>query len=140
MGATMPDFTRDKDIRQILQNTKTIAVVGLSPKPYRPSHGVASYLDAQGFDIIPVNPKHDNILGKKCYPDLSAIEQSIDTVNVFRNPNYVMPIVEAAIAIGAPHLWLQEQVINNTAAQTALDAGMVVVMDRCMLKEHQRFC
>ncbi len=117
---------------------KTIAVVGLSPKPIRPSHGVAAYMKSQGYTIIPVNPGFDHILGETCYPNLNAIPIPVDVVDVFRRPELVEPIVEDAISIGAKALWLQDGVVNHIAAKKAEDAGMLVVMDDCVLRQHKR--
>ena len=115
-----------------------MAVVGLSPNPDRPSYRVASYLKEQGFRIIPVNPKAEEILGEVCYPDLTSIPKPVDVVDIFRSPEEVPAIVEAAIKIGAKVVWMQEGVINKAAAARAREAGLQVVMDRCMLKEHQK--
>ena len=115
-----------------------MAVVGLSPNPERPSYNVASYLVEHGYNIIPVNPNAQQILGKASYPDLSSIPEAVEVVNIFRRSEEVMPIVEEAIRIGAKVVWMQEGVINEEAASKAKDAGLLVVMDKCMLKEHQR--
>jgi predicted CoA-binding protein len=125
-------------IKDIIANSKVIAVVGLSDRPERPSFDVALYLKGHGYRIIPVNPKKDEILKEKSYPDLQSVPESIDVVDVFRRSEFVEPIVDEAIAIGAKVVWLQEGVINENAAKKALDAGLQVVMDRCMKKEHQR--
>lgn len=134
----MENFAREEDIRRILSNTKRIAVVGLSPKPHRSSHGVSQYMQLKGYTIIPVNPGYDKILGELAYPDLSSIPDPFETVNVFRNPKFVMPHIDEAIELGAKHLWLQEGVIHLEGAQKAQEAGIVVVMDRCIYKEHRR--
>lgn len=123
---------------QVLKSSKIIAVVGLSAKKDRPSFTVASYLQQQGCQVIPVNPTATEILGEKCYADLLSIPEQVDTVDVFRRPEDVLPIVEDAIAIGAKSIWLQEGVINTEAAKRAEEAGLMVVMDKCMLKEHKR--
>lgn len=123
---------------QVLKSSKIIAVVGLSAKEDRPSFTVASYLQQQGCQVIPVNPTATEILGEKCYADLLSIPEQVDTVDVFRRPEDVLPIVEDAIAIGAKSIWLQEGVINTEAAKRAEEAGLMVVMDKCMLKEHKR--
>jgi len=125
-------------IEDILNNSKVIAVVGLSDKPDRPSHDVAAYLKFHGYRIIPVNPTKTEILGEKCYPDLKSIPEKFDVVDVFRRSDAVGPIIDEAIEVGAPAVWLQEGVINEDVAQKALDAGLEVVMDRCMKKEHRR--
>lgn len=123
---------------EILKSSKTIAVVGLSPKTDRPSHEVASYLQQQGYRIIPVNPAAVEILGERSYPDLSAIPEKVDMVDVFRRSEDVLPIAEEAIQIGAKSLWLQEGVINDEAAKRVGDAGLLVVMNKCTKKEHAK--
>lgn len=135
----MTDFAREDDIRHILATTRTIAVVGLSQKPHRPSHGVSSYLQSHGYRIIPVNPTYREVLGEKCYPRLADLPERPETVNVFRKPQFVAPLVDEVIAAGIPNLWLQEGVIDEAAARKARAAGVRVVMNRCMLKEHRRF-
>lgn len=115
---------------------KTIAVVGLSPKPGRPSNNVSKYMKNAGYNIIPVNPGHSEILGEKCYPALKDIPNPVDVVNVFRKPEHVLPIAKAAIEIGAKALWLQDGVINNAAAELAEKAGLLVVMDDCLHRQH----
>lgn len=122
----------------LLGSARTIAVVGLSSKRYRASHGVAEYLQKAGFRIIPVNPQETEVLGEKCYPDLDAVPGPIDIVDIFRRSECVPPIVEAAIRKGAKAVWMQEGVIHEEAAAAARAAGMEVVMDRCILKEHRR--
>ena len=121
---------------KILNTYRTVAVVGLSPKPERPSNRVANYLKEQGYRVIPVNTYATEILGETCYPDLSSIPEPVDVVDIFRRPEAVPPIVEEAIEIGAKAVWMQEGVINEEAAARAKEAGLLVVMDRCMLKEH----
>ena len=123
---------------EILNSSKTIAVVGLSPKPDRPSYRVASYLKEQGYIIIPVNTYAKEILGKTCYPHLSSVTEPVDVVDIFRRSERVPAIVEEAIEIGAKAVWMQEGVINEEAAARAREAGLLVVMDRCMLKEHRK--
>lgn len=113
-------------------------MVGLSSKPWRPSHGVAEYLQRAGYRVIPVNPNETEVLGEKAYPNLEAVPEKVDIVNVFRRPEFVPEIVEAAIRIGAPAIWMQEGVVNEAAAERARQAGLLVVMDRCILKEHRR--
>jgi predicted CoA-binding protein len=132
------NFADPDVVRDIIQSSKVIAVVGLSDKPDRPSYGVAAYLQNQGYKIIPVNPTKDEILGEKSYPDLKSIPGDVDVVDVFRKSEAVGPIVDEAIAIKAKTVWLQEGVINEAAASKAAAAGLQVVMDRCMLKEHHR--
>ena len=124
-------------LRRLLQETKTIAVVGLSPKPDRPSHEVAAYLQLAGYRIVPVNPACEEVLGERCYPSLREIPVPIDLVDVFRRPEDVMSVVEDAIAVGARALWLQLGVIAPQAAARAEDAGLKVVMDRCTKIDHR---
>jgi len=124
-------------IYELLSRAKTIAVVGLSDSPLRPSHGVSAYLQAQGYRIIPVNPQIAEALGEKSYPSLVDIPEKIDVVDVFRRPEFVDEIVEQAIQLKIPAMWLQEGVINERAAEKARKAGMFVVMDHCILKEHR---
>jgi hypothetical protein len=124
-------------IHELLSRVKTIAVVGLSDSPLRPSHGVSAYIQAQGYRIIPVNPEITEALGEKAYPSLLDVPEKIDLVDVFRRPEYVNEIVEQAIQLKIPAIWLQEEVINERAAEKARKAGMFVVMDRCILKEHR---
>jgi len=123
---------------EILNSSRVVAVVGLSAKPDRPSFMVASYLKEQGYEIIPVNPWEKEVLGEPCYPDLSSIPKPVDVVDIFRRSEEVPAIVDEAIKIGAKAVWMQEGVINEEAAVRARKAGLLVVMDRCMLKEHQR--
>ena len=124
-------------IRKIL-NFKTIAVIGMSPKPERPSHYVAMYMKENGYTIYPVNPGHDKIVGMVCYPDLESIPDSIDVVNIFRRSEFVPLIVDSAISIGAKAVWMQDTVIHEEAGKKAEDAGLLVVMDDCMLRQHQK--
>jgi len=124
--------------RDILNIGKTVAVVGLSPDASRPSFRVANYLKQQGYTIIPVNPSVEEIMGEKCYPDLLSIENKPDIVDIFRRSDAVGTIVEEAIKIGAKAVWMQEGVVNETAGKRAEEAGLLVVMDRCMLKEHMK--
>ena len=123
---------------EILSFSRVVAVVGLSSKPDRPSYEVASYLKEQGYKIIPVNPAEKEILRELCYPDLASIPESVDVVDVFRRSEEVPPIVEEAIRIGAKAVWMQEGVMNEQAAARAREAGLLVVMDKCMRKEHQK--
>jgi len=122
----------------ILNNYRIIAMVGLSPDPNRPSHRVAKYLINQGYKVIPVNPDAQEILGTRSYSNMSSIPETIDIVDIFRRSEEVMPIVDEAIKVGAKAVWMQEGVVNEEAASKAQDAGLLVVMDRCMLKEHKR--
>ena len=112
-----------------LTNSKVVAVVGLSPRPERPSHYVAKYLQEQGYRVIPVNPQLENVLGEKCYPDLKSIPEPVDMVDVFRRSSLVGPIVDDAIEIGAKFVWMQDGVIDEEAAKRAESAGLGVVMD-----------
>ncbi len=128
----------ETNIERILREARTIAVVGLSPRPDRPSFGVAEYLQQQGYRIIPVNPTVDQVLGEKSYPDLKSVPEKIDVVDIFRRAEDVPPVVEEAIQVGARAIWMQEGIINEAAAARARLAGLDVVMDRCMMKEHQR--
>ncbi len=123
---------------EILNSSRVVAIVGLSPKPDRPSYRVASYLKGKGYKIIPVNPGAEEILGVPSYPDLSSVPEPVDVVDIFRRSEEVPAIVKEAIEIGAKAVWMQEGVINNEAAARAEEAGLPVVMDRCMLKEHQK--
>ena len=125
-------------IRRILEECRTIAVVGLSSDPIRPSYGVSSYMRRNGYRVIPVNPNETEVFGEKAYPDLAAVPDKIDLVDVFRRSDEAGRAVDEAIAVGAKAVWLQEGVIDKSAAQRALDAGLLVVMDRCWLKEHIR--
>ena len=125
-------------IAEILKSSHTIAVVGLSSNPMRPSNGVAAYLQRAGYRIIPVNPKESEVLGEKCYARLEDIPEKIDIVDIFRRSEYVPEIVESAIRLGAKTVWMQEGVIHEEAAERARNAGLKVVMDRCTLKEHRK--
>ncbi len=116
-------------IEDILTNSKTIAVVGLSPDPERPSHYVAKYLQEQGYRIIPINPQIEEALGEKSYPDLKSVPEPIDMVDIFRRSEHVLPIVEEAIEVGAKYIWMQDGVINEEAAEKARAAGLPVVMN-----------
>ncbi len=127
-----------EDIKRILLENKTIAVVGLSPKWNRPSHFAAKYMKEHGYKIIPVNPGYDQILGEKCYKSLLDIPEPVDIVDIFRRSKDVPPIVEDAIEIGAKVVWMQLTVVNEEAAQRARDAGLEVVMNRCVKIEYGR--
>ncbi len=126
------------EIDRILTETRTVAVVGMSPRPDRPSHYVAKYLMEQGYEIIPVNPQVDEVLGLRSFPDLTAIPHDVDLVDIFRRSNQVPPIVDEAIGIGAKFIWMQDGVIHDGAAARARAAGLPVVMDNCTLREHSR--
>ncbi len=123
---------------EILKSSRVVAVVGLSANPERPSHTVCSYLKKHGFKIIPVNPMEKEILGEVCYPDLTSIPEKVDVVDIFRRSEDVPPIVEEAIKIGAKALWMQSGIINEPAAQRAREAGLKVVMDKCMKTEYAK--
>jgi predicted CoA-binding protein len=127
-----------KSISEILHSARTIAVVGLSNKRFRPSYGVSEYLKRVGYRIIPVNPLEDEVLGEKSYSDLDSVPVPVDIVDIFRRSEFVPEIVEAAIRNGAKAIWMQEGVIHEQAARRAEAAGLTVVMDHCILKEHRR--
>lgn len=133
----MSSLTQPDPIRELLLRAKTVAVVGLSHNPWRPSHGVSAYMQSHGYKVIPVNPTIDEALGEKAYASLLDIPEKIDIVNVFRRPEYVEEIVDQAIQLKVRAVWMQEEVINQRAAEKARRAGMFVVMDLCILKEHQ---
>ncbi len=129
-------YSPPEEIKDILKNYKVVAMVGLSDKPERPSFEVAAYLKSKGYKIIPVNPNVKEVLGERAYPSLKDVPDQVEIVDIFRKPEAVHEIVEQAIEKGAKVVWMQEGVINNEAAKRALDAGLKVVMNRCMLKEH----
>jgi predicted CoA-binding protein len=129
--------TGSDPIRHALESARTIAVVGLSDNPLRPSHGVAAYMQSQGYRIIPVNPNVKEVLGEKAYPSLLDVPEKIDIVNVFRRPQFVEEVVDQAIQLNIPTIWMQEEVIHEKAAQKARAAGLFVLMDRCILVEHR---
>lgn len=124
------------DIQKLLSTIKNIAVVGLSPKENRPSHRVSKSMQNFGYKIIPVRPAIDNVLGEAAFPDLYAVTDKIDLVNVFRAPDQVDPIVDACIALKIPAIWFQDGVINVPAAQRAVAAGIIVIMDRCIYRDY----
>ncbi len=126
-----------QQIRDVLGKSRTIGVVGFSPKKVRPSNMVGLYLIDAGFSVVPVNPGQNEICGLKCYPNLSAIPEHVDIVVIFRKSSAVMPIVQEAIAIGADTIWMQQGIVNQEAAEIAIQAGLVVVMDRCIKIDHQ---
>jgi len=130
--------TATDEIGELLKRTKTIAVVGLSDSPLRPSYGVSAYMQSHGYKIIPVNPSIKGSLGEKAVASLAEIEEKIDMVDVFRRPEYVPDLVDEAIRLKVPAIWLQEDVIHEEAAEKARKAGLFVVMDKCILKEHRR--
>ena len=125
-------------ISDLLKRARTIAVVGLSSSKMRPSHGVAEYLQRAGYKIIPVNPNETEVLGERAVARLEDINEKVDIVDIFRRSEFVPAVVESAIAIGAKAVWMQEGVIHEAAAQRACAAGLMVVMDLCMMKEHAR--
>lgn len=128
----------DADLRRILTDYERIAVVGLSADSSKPSHGVARYLIDQGYDVIPVNPGYDEVLGRRCYPDLFSIPTPVDIVNLFRPSEHVPPFVDAAIETGAKVVWMQLEIVHDESAEKARTAGLEVVMDRCIRIEHAR--
>lgn len=132
--ATAPD---SDPIAELLKRSRNIAVVGLSNNPLRPSHGVSAYMQTQGYHIIPVNPKIHGSLGEKAYPSLLEVPEKIDIVNVFRRPEFVEEVVDQAIRLKIPAIWMQEGVVHEAAARRARQAGILVIMDRCILQEHR---
>ena len=129
----------EPEIQKIMEEAKTIASVGLSANASKPSHGIGAYLLSQGYRVVPVNPKEDSILGQKSFPNLEAIPETIDVVQIFRPSEDVPPIVEQAIRAGAKAIWMQQGIAHEGAAAMAEAAGLTVVMDRCMRTEHQRW-
>ena len=129
-------MSKTDDIGELLKHARTIAVVGLSDSPMRTSYGVSKYMQSQGYRIIPVNPQIDASLGEKAYSSLSEVPETIDLVNVFRRPEHVLEVVDEAIRLKLPAIWLQEGVVHEAAAKKAREAGIFVVMDRCIYKEH----
>jgi predicted CoA-binding protein len=129
----------EETIRRILDECRTIAVVGLSSDPWRPSNSVSAYMRRSGYTVIPVNPNETEVFDEKAYPELAAVPAQVELVDVFRRSDEAGRAVDEAIAVGAKAVWLQEGVIDQAAAQRALAAGLLVVMDRCWLKEHLRF-
>lgn len=144
MRVTVPDganFSRHPSadvILELLKKYKTIAVVGLSSNPMRPSFGVTEYMQGAGYRIIPVNPNESEVLGEKCYARLEDVPEKVDIVNVFRRTEDVPPVVESAIRIGARVVWMQQGIENEEAAEKARAAGLVVIEDACILVEHRR--
>ena len=133
----MTSLPKSDPIRDVLVSARTIAVVGLSNNPFRPSHGVSLYMQGQGYKIIPVNPTISEALGEKSFASLLEVPVKIDLVNIFRRSEFVGPIVDQAIELKIPTVWMQEQVINQAAAEKAGKAGMFIAMNLCILKEHQ---
>ena len=125
-------------ITELLKTSRTIAVVGLSSRRQRPSYGVAEYMQAAGYRIIPVNPNETQVLGERSYARLEELQETVDIVDIFRRSEYVPEIVESAIRIGAKAVWMQEGVMHPAAAERARQAGLIVVMDACILKEHAK--
>ena len=133
-----PHGTAADPITDMLKRARTIAVVGLSSKRHRPSYGVAEYLQSAGYRIIPVNPNEREVLGEKCYPRLEDVSEKVDIVDIFRRSEAVPAVIESAIRIGTRAVWMQEGVIQSEAAERARRAGLTVVMDLCILKEHAK--
>jgi predicted CoA-binding protein len=133
-------MTETEQIAALLKGAKTIAVVGLSDSPMRVSYDVSQYMQSRGYRIIPVNPKIAESLGEKAYATLSEVPETIDIVNVFRRPEFVPDVVDEAIRLGVSAIWMQEGVVHQAAAEKARAAGIFVVMDRCILKEHRQYC
>ena len=130
-------MNENEQITELLKNAKNIAVVGLSSSPMRPSYGVSAYMQTQGYKIIPINPQINGALGEKAYPSLSESPEKIDIVNIFRRPEYVAAVVDQAIQLKPSAIWMQEGVRNDAAAEKARKAGIFVIQDRCILKEHR---
>lgn len=138
-GCEVPDFiTPDEEVVEILKSAKTVAVVGISHKEDRDSHKVAKYLKEHGYKIIPVNPKYSEVLGEPCYPDLKSVPEKIDVVDIFRKVEEIPGVVDEAIQVGAGAVWMQLGLVHNESAEKAKQAGLKVVMNKCMKIEHQR--
>ncbi len=133
----MTSIPQTDPVTELLTHAKTIAVVGLSENPMRASHGVSAYMQGHGYRIIPVNPEIESCLGERAYASLLDVPEKIDIVNIFRRPEFVEEIVEHAIQLKVPAIWMQEEVIHVPAAEKARQAGIFVVMDRCILKDHR---
>jgi predicted CoA-binding protein len=133
----MSSSPQSDPIVDLLKRSKTIAVVGLSNSPLRPSHGVSAYMQMNGYRIIPVNPEISEALGENAYATLLDVPEKIDIVNIFRRPEFVEEVVDQAIRLKVPAIWMQEEVINEKAADKARQAGIFVIMDSCILKEHK---
>ena len=137
VACEIPEYNLPSEkVKAVLENGKTIAIVGLSPKAERDSYQVAKYLKAHGYTVVPVNPGQKEILGEKCYRELKAIPFSVDIVDIFRRPAAVPPIVDDAISIGAKAVWMQLGIVHNNAARKARHAGLAVIMDKCIKTEH----
>ncbi len=130
--------TTTDPITDLLKKAKIIAVVGLSDSPFRASHGVSAYMQSQGYKIVPVNPTIESALGEDSYPSLLDVKEKIDIVDVFRRPEFVPEVVEQAIRMKVPVIWMQEGVVHEAAAKKAREAGITVIMDKCILKEHRK--
>lgn len=130
-----PDRSAEEEV---LRRYRTVAVIGISDRPDRYSHRVAKYLQDHGYRIVPVNPRLRAVLGERCYPDLCSVEEPVEVVNIFRRPKYVPRVVAEAIYVKAKAIWMQQGIIHKAAARRAQEAGLVVVMDRCMMAEHRR--
>lgn len=128
----------DNEVERLLRDARTIAVVGLSSSKFRPSYGVSQYMQSAGYRIIPVNPNEREALGEKAYARLEDVPEKIDIVDIFRRSEFVGEIVDAAIRVGARAIWMQDGVVDEAAAQRARDAGLFVIMDDCILREHRR--
>lgn len=126
-----------EQITELLKNARNIAVVGLSSSPIRPSYGVSAYMQSQGYKIIPINPQINGALGERAYPSLAEAPEKIDIVNIFRRPEFVPAVVDQAIKLKPAAIWMQEGVHNEAAAEKARKAGIFVIQDRCILKEHR---
>jgi predicted CoA-binding protein len=133
----MSSLPESDPIAELLKRAKTIAVVGLSDNPLRASHGVSAYMQTHGYRIIPVNPQIDSCLGEKAYASLLDVPEKIDIVNIFRRPEFVEEVVDQAIQLKVPAVWMQEEVVHEKAAEKARKTGIFVVMDRCILQEHR---
>jgi predicted CoA-binding protein len=133
----MPSSAQPDPVADLLKRSKTIAVVGLSNSPLRPSHGVSAYMQMNGYRIVPVNPKIKEALGENAYAMLLDVPEKIDIVNIFRRPEFVEEVVDQAIQLKVPAIWMQEEVVNEKAANKARQAGIFVIMDSCILKEHK---
>ncbi|HXM66891.1 MAG TPA: CoA-binding protein [Candidatus Acidoferrum sp.] len=133
----MVSLPQSDPVTELLKRARVIAVVGLSDNPMRPSYGVAAYMQSQGYRIVPVNPQLESCLGEKAYPTLLEVPEKIDIVNIFRRPEFVEEIVDQAIQLKVPAIWMQEDVVHEKAAEKARSAGIFVVMDRCILKDHR---
>ncbi|MGE5316273.1 MAG: CoA-binding protein [Acidobacteriota bacterium] len=131
-------ITDDDGLRRLLEGAKKIAVVGASPKPWRDSGAIAEYLSKHGYTVFPVNPKYDDVLGMKTYPDVKSLPEPVDIIDIFRNPDRIDDVIDEAITSGAKAVWMQLNVVNEAAARKAESAGLQVVMDRCIAVEHRR--